>query len=277
MSFSTTQMLFLQRLVEERPVSRRAGEAARYFCEHFSLGTAVGGRVEYLELHIQAAEALLRAHDLPVRPMPAGSSRTEAAAYGGMSEKTLAAAPHSGSIAVRCIGDCRLDGEALRTPPGCYLVVTPDVGARVVCQRLLLVENLETFRKLQNYRWIDYRRLSVLAVYRGDLDVPLKDAWSLVRQRDEPVWGFFDFDPAGLVMANALPPNRLERLVLPAQDWLREAAKTERGRQLYAKQAPGCIATLNDASHPDVRDGWQLMSGLRSAVTQERMSLVPQA
>jgi hypothetical protein len=275
MSFTTTQIQFLQRLAEERPASRRAGETARYFCEHFSLGTQVGGRVEYLDLHVQAAEALLRAHDLPVEGLPAGSSRADAAAYGGMSEKTLTAAPHSGSIALRCIGDCRLDGQALCTPAGCYMVVTPDVAARVVCQRLMLVENLETFRKLENYQWIDYRGLSVLVVYRGDLDVPLKDAWSLVKKREEPIWGFFDFDPAGLVMANALPEGRLERLLLPTHDWLRGTARQyERGRQLYADQADGYAATLSDATHPEIRGAWQLMHGLRSAVTQERMTLV---
>ena len=60
MSFSAVQVTFLQRLVSERPERRRAGDAARFFCDHYSLGTSVGSQVEYRADHLEAAKRLLQ-------------------------------------------------------------------------------------------------------------------------------------------------------------------------------------------------------------------------
>lgn len=271
MSFSTVQVTYLQRLVNERPVSRRAGDLARFFCEHFSLGVSVGNRVEYRSAHYETAERLLRAHDLPVAALGPLATRADSAAYGGMSEKSLSVAPHSKSVAVKFLGNCLLDGRVLYAPGGSYIVLTPEHAQRVVCQRLMVVENLETFRALDSYAWIDRNGLDVLAIYRGDVELPNKDAAEVIKCRQEPIWGFFDFDPAGLVMANSLPARRLERVVLPSRAWLQQAANTPRGRQLYDRQVAAFGKVLDEAVHAEVIALWQLMKRLRSAVTQERM------
>jgi len=164
-----------------------------------------------------------------------------------------------------------LDGEALRTPAGSYLVVTPEVGVRITCDRLLFVENLETFRQLEHYDWINYQGLAVLAVYRGDSTLSTGEAVDLVRQRPERIWAFVDFDPAGLLIANSLPGERLERIVAPELAWLRQASKTSRGRQLFADQEQKCRKALDSAQHPNVRAMWDELLALRGAVTQERM------
>jgi hypothetical protein len=271
MSFTAPQIQFLQRLVSERPAQRRAGDVARHFSEHYSLGTVVGRLVEYRDAHLRLAAALLRTHDLPVSPMAPGASRAEAAVFGGMSEKALSAAPHVGSIGLKCIGLCTLNGEALRTPAGTYLVVTPEVAGRVSCERLLFVENLETFRQLERYDWIDYQGKSVLVIYRGDSALSTGEALEVLRARSEPIWAFVDFDPAGLVIANSLPAGRLERIVLPEEAWLRKAANTSRGRQLFGEQEQGARPSLERATPPDVQRAWAVLAELRSAVTQERM------
>lgn len=271
MSFSAVQVTFLQRLVSERPERRRAGEAARFFCDHYSLGTAVGSQIEYRADHYEAAERLLRAHDLPVASLGADATRADSAAFGGMSEKSLSVAPHSKSVALKCLGRCTLDGHELYTPEGSYVVLKPEQAERVTCQRLLVVENLETFRALEAYAWIDRRGLDVLAIYRGDMDLPNKDATEVIKNRPEPIWGFFDFDPAGLVMANSLPADRLERVVLPSRAWLQMASNTSRGRQLFDSQVSSFGRPLDQAAHPEVIALWQAMKRLRSAVTQERM------
>lgn len=271
MAFDSQQILFLQRLVGERPARRRAGAVSRHFCEHFSLGTVVGQHIEYRDEHLRTAESLLRNHDLPVAPMPAQASRADVATYGGLSEKALSAAPHAGSVAVKCIGRCTLDASELRTPEGAYLVVSPETGGRITCDRLLLVENLETFRQLERYGWIDYQGLAVMAVYRGDSVLSTGDSLKLIRARPEPVWAFVDFDPAGLVIANSLPAERLERIVLPGLRWLRQAAMTSRGRQLFEEQEPKARAGLERTVHPVVRAAWTELNALRGGVTQERM------
>jgi len=271
MSFSAIQVIFLQRLVSERPGRRRAGDAARFFCDHYSLGAAVGSQVEYRDDHYEAAEHLLRAHDLPVASMGADATRADSAVYGGMSEKRLSAAPHSQSVAVKCLGYCTLDGHQLYTAEGSYIVVTPQQARRVTCQRLLVVENLETFRSLEAYQWIDLRGMDVLAIYRGDTVLPNKDAADVIKARPEPIWGFFDFDPAGLIMANALPNGRLERVVLPSQEWLKTASNTQRGRQLFDTQSAVFGVSLDQSEIPEIITLWQVLKKLQSAVTQERM------
>jgi hypothetical protein len=271
MTFTSQQIQFLQRLVSERPSQRRVGEVSRHFSEHYSLGTMVGRQVEYRDEHLRTAEALLRTHDLPVSPMAPSATRADVAAFGGLSEKALSAAPHAGSIGVKCVGLCTLDGVPLRTPEGTYLVVTPEVAGRIRCDRLMLVENLETFRQLERYSWIDYLGRSVLVIYRGDSALPVGEALQVIRARTEPVWAFVDFDPAGLVIANSLPPDRLERIVLPDQVWLRKAAKASRGRQLFDRQEARARPGLERAVHPEVRKAWAELAELRSGVTQERM------
>lgn len=271
MTFSSQQIQFLQRLVSERPTQRRLGEVSRHFSEHYSIGATVGRQVEYRDDHLRMAAELLRTHDLPVNPMAPGATRAEVAVFGGMSEKALSAAPHAGSIGVKCVGSCTLYRVVLCTPQGSYLVVTPEVAGRIRCDRLMLVENLETFRQLERYGWIDYRGQSVLVIYRGDSALSVGEALQVIRARAEPIWAFVDFDPAGLVIANSLPPQRLERIILPKEAWLRQAAGTSRGRQLFDEQESRARPSLERATHSEVRRAWAVLAELRSAVTQERM------
>lgn len=271
MSFTKAQISFLQRLLEGHPLSRPANPTASYFAEHYSLGRLIGRRVEYTDSHFEAAEQLLRAHQVPVQALGAGMSRAQAATYGGMSEKAFSVAPHADSVALKALGGCVFEERPLLTPGASYMVLTVEQARQVRCERIMVVENFETFRRLQDYAWVDRQGLAVLVVYRGDKDLPLKDAAALVASRSEPLWGFFDFDPAGLVMANALPFERFERLLLPDTRWLEAAADTPRGRQLYDRQAGGYENVLNAAHHPQIIAAWRLMKLLRSAVTQERM------
>jgi len=275
MAFTAVQISFLQRLIEERTSSRQISAAAGYFSENYSLGRVVGRRVEYSDAHFAAAENLLLANQLPVRALGADATRAQAAEYGGMSEKDFSLAPHANSVAVKGLGPCTFDRNPLETPLGAYMVLTVEQAMRVTCERIMVVENLETFRSLQAYSWIDLQGFAVLAIYRGERDFPNKDAGELVRSRFEPIWGFFDFDPAGLVMANALPDDRFERLLLPNYGWLEKAADTARGRQLFDRQLSRYETVLSGVVHSEVAAPWGMMKRLRSAVTQERMMRAP--
>lgn len=271
MAFTAVQISFLQRLVDERVHSRQAKATARYFSENFSFGRVVGSRVEYTEAHFTAIERLLVANQLPVKALSSGATRAEAAEYGGMSEKAFSVAPHANSVAVKSIGGCSLDSYSLHTPQSAYMVLTVEQAMRVTCERIMVVENLETFRALQEYFWIDRKGLAVLAIYRGEKDLPNRNAAEVVRSRPEQIWGFFDFDPAGLAMGNSLPTDRLERLLLPNWEWLERAADTPHGRSLFDRQLNGYGSVLDSATHPEVVTAWSLMKRLRSAVTQEKM------
>ena len=117
-----------------------------------------------------------------------------------------------------------------------------------------------------------FQGLAVMAVFRGDPRLGVGDALDVIRRRPEPIWAFVDCDPAGLVIANALPHGRLERIVLPELPWLQRAADTARGRQLFADQFDMCFRTLDQSPHELIRIWWEEMRSWRSAVTQERMS-----
>jgi len=271
MNFSSTQIAFLQRLVAEAPESRRSTATALFFSEHFSVGRATAGMVNYSAEHHAAAESLLKAHKLPVASLGKNASRAEAAVFGGMSEKAFSVAPRARLVAVRCVGDCRLDGRPIYTPDGTHMVTTPEQAATIGCDRIMLVENFETFQQILCYRWIRWTAPGTLVVYRGDRENSIQHAAQLVRIRREPVDGFFDFDPAGLMMARLIPPNRFEGYVLPNQAWLEAACDSPHGRQLYDRQVGVFGAALDAADEPLIQERWQYMKSLASAVAQEGM------
>lgn len=271
MSFTVSQIAFLQRLVAERPASRRATATSQLFSEHYSIGRLVAGEVIYKVEHHAAAEQLLIAHNLPVTSLGKEASRADAAAFGGMSEKAFSAAPRARSVAIRCVGDCKLDGHSVYTPDGTHMVTTPEQAATIDCDRIMLVENFETFQHILSYRWIRWDAMGTLVVYRGDRENSIQHASLLVRIRHEPVAGFFDFDPAGLMMAKSIPASRFEGFVLPDKAWLESACDSPHGRQLYDRQVGVFGSALDAIGEPLIRDRWEFMKSLASAVAQERM------
>ena len=271
MNFTPTQIAFLQRLAEKAPKSRPSTATALFFGEHFSIGRVAGGLVIYSDEHIAAAAKLLAAHRLPVTSLGKAASRAEAAVFGGMSEKAFSAAPRARSIAVRCIGGCTLDGRALYTPDGTHLEITPERASAITCDRIMVVENFETFQQIESYGWIRWGQASHLLVYRGDPKNSIQHAGALVQARVEPVVGFFDFDPAGLMMGKAIPADRFEGFVLPDRDWLKAASDTPHGRHLYDSQAGVYGAALDTTTEPSIRQQWAFMKELAGAVAQERM------
>lgn len=129
--------------------------------------------------------------------------------------------------------------------------------------------------RIETYRWIDYQGLSVLAIYRGDVHLSPSAPRECILARTEPLWAFVDFDPAGLVIANALPPDRLQRLVLPDPAWLAEAATTSAGRSLYGAQEAKSRGALAKSFNPEIKRSWLDFQRLKGAVTQERMRSAP--
>lgn len=272
MSLTSTEIQFLQRLVADRPASRAGNVTARSMSVNFGLGLSTGRNIEYTEQDWLRAESLLRSHDIPTTKLAQGAGRLELSAYGGVSEKSFSQAPHADSVAIRCMGHCTLDGREIYTPEGCYLALTMETAARIRCERLMVVENLESFRRLERYSWLSFDGSNVLVVYRGDTVFNGRDAQAHVLGRSEPIWAFFDFDPQGLMLANALPHDRLEKIVVPDLETLSRLCDTVRGRELFHDQAAGCQAQLDASQHPAVVPLWALMKRLRCGATQERMA-----
>lgn len=269
MALSAIERNFLQGLVAERPPSR-GSEVALALAHHFSLGRLVRRRVHYSEGDYIRAAQLLEANKVPVQALAPDASRSDAALHGGQSEKSGTRPPHANSVALRVLGECDLRGQPVWAPECGYLVCTVEDAAQIRgVDRLLVVENLETFRQIERYAWVGFAPHNILVVFRGDRGLSAADSALLLRLRTEPVWAFFDFDPAGLGMASSLP--RLERLVLPPADWLAARLDGDRQRELYDGSAGQWAGMLEQVSVPQITQAWALMRERRAGLTQEAM------
>lgn len=270
MAFTITQMKFLQDLIEKRSPQKPAGQAATFLAEHFSIGRLEGRRVEYDQVHFDAAYQLLKNENLPITRQQSGSRRAQVSGYSGLSEKYATLAPHKDSIAIRVAsGKCHLEEVEIHTPAGTYLVVNLETALRISADRLMVVENLETFRHLEKQRWIQYDDLNVLAIFRGDTRFSTGEPPVLLNSRSEQVWAFYDFDPAGLALANLAP--RLEKVVSPPVEWLISAARRAKRLDLYQDQLSQYEAGLNATQNSEVRELWSLMKEIRAGYPQEWM------
>lgn len=268
MALSKGDVAFLQGLVAQRPERKAFSRVGGWFVENYGLGAVVGRHLEYKPRHFEQAREILALNGLPVTPLAADASRADAARFGGQSEKSGSRSPWSDSVAVKWAGEA-----GAWNAPGCFAVLTIEEACALACDRILLVENLETFRWIRDHRWLwetaTLAAGAVLVVYRGDTTVTASDALELLRRRSEPVVAFTDFDPAGLGIAAALP--RLEALALPHEAWLRNKARGTRAVELYARSRGQYEATLDAAAHPAVAAAWTLLKELRAGVAQEAM------
>ena len=271
MNLTFIQIQFLRRLANEKLETSTTSKVAEFFSEDQRIGVRVGRRFEYLPRDHDRAALLLANHGLSLVNLPAGANRARAIERPGVSEKVGTAAPHDNSIAVKCAnGMCRLREEPL--PRTGYTVLSLEEALLVRAERLIVVENLESFRWLARARWIDYHDLNVLAIYRGDPRFKIDNALRLVLGRPEPVWAYFDFDPAGLAMSAAVP--RLERLILPPQDLLKTLVRSAKASQLFSNQLEQFEGVLDGLTSGPVWEAWRLMKSLRSGLPQEWMDTI---
>jgi hypothetical protein len=275
MTLTPFQLAFLQRIATEKRPKLRASAVADFFAEQHHIGYRLGRSCEYLPQHHDLAAQMLATLKLPLTARAPDTLRCEAVETPGISEKHRTQPPHRDSVAVKSIaGQCLLPGGVpFSLPPESYAVLTVAQALSISGQRLLVVENLETFRLLERYRWIDYQGLNVLAIYRGDKRLRLDEAAAVVAQRPEPTWMFADFDPAGLAMATRLP--RLERVLLPDAAWLTAQTRACRRDDLFASQFDQYSATLERETNPLIRPLWQLMKDLKKGLPQEGMAAAP--
>jgi hypothetical protein len=268
-TLTPVELAFLQRLANQQPAKSTTSQVARYFMDHFGLGTLCGRSIEYSANDHSRAKSLLQVHRQSFTPLPKGIKRAQSV-RAGMTEKTGAMAPHHDSLAIKCAaGQCSLLGTHENIPSTGYCVLTRAQADHVGADRLMVVENMETFRDLSLNHWIDYQGLSVLAIFRGDTRFKADEVLSFLQARTEPVWAFVDFDPAGLGIANALP--RLERLVLPAPNDLMHMVRNAERRDLYVNQAPQWYEFLDRNSTDIIQPAWNLLKALRMGLPQEQL------
>lgn len=268
MNFTHSQIAFLRQLAARSSAEKSTSKAAEYFYIHHGLGRRTGARFHYEEVDAESARLLLNNRHISVTASDRPLRRSEAALNNPTQEKSGTLAPHQDSVAVKAAhGRCLLNGQPVANFG--YQVLTVEQACTVETGVLLVVENLESFRFLERNRWIDYQGKDVLAVFRGDNVLKANVSMKLITTRAEPVWAYFDFDPAGLGMASGLP--RLERLVLPEEEALTSAIRRANQAHLYADQIDQWEAIMQSEEHPIFERPWKLLRRLRLGLAQEHM------
>lgn len=271
MTLSYQEQKYLQRLVVDRPSRRNTGAVAKGLSAKYGLGHPSGNVIFYMPNHWDQAERLLHSHELPVQALGAAATRAAAAQYGGMSEKSGTRAVHNGEVAIKLLGACTWRGQPIVLPPQMCIVVKVQELHAIDCDVLCLVENWEAFTDLHRYAWLVLGQRRVMAVFRGDNLYSPAHVKSVLEARVEPLWAFVDFDPAGLGIAEGLPGSRIEKVVLPPWDWLKQASCNPIGRGLYDAQVGQWSRVLDAAASPVVREAWGYLRTWGFGMTQERM------
>lgn len=255
-------------LLLKRQFSRRADALSRYH----RIGLAVAKRFEYRADDIGRAQDLLRALGLPLVASPDLLDRAQASSIPGRSEKYADTSPHDGEIAILPLsaGNLYKDQVLSHQLPG-YLVITAQDSPALHTEHLLVVENFETFVQLRRYAWLlkhPSTQQACLAIFRGDNVFKGNHALEFLRARDEPVWAFPDFDPAGLGWTLSLP--RFAGLVFP-WDGMRERLLQHNRADLYHRSVAQWEQQLSQAAHPDIQRAWQLIHAVWRGLNQEAL------
>ena len=277
-----TEVQFLRNLVSGGgPCRRKVGRASHRFLADHRLGIRWGSEIGYSVDDLGHAADILRAAGVSITEAPPadGVRDRASASLPGVSEKSGSVAPHAGEVAFKPLtAGCGFEGFGLSPGlPGYHVWHHADV-ARIDADGCLVVENLETFKQLERYRWIfddDVAQRRVIAVFRGDNVYKPDSASKALDARTDPVWSFPDLDPAGLGIASQLP--RLAGLVFPWAS-LEHALNERRMIELFESQMPQWEATVERCTHPDIVRAWALIRRRGFGLNQEAMrSLTSQA
>lgn len=271
---------FLLKLVQQRPLSKPLRDVARRLAEVHSIGTISGTTLLYSGADFVRAADLLRLNKIDPETSPdawAERGRTDSGPLRG-DEKWAGAAPSSGLVAVTCLPGrpLLLSNTSLLLPAQSHIVLPVEEVANH-CQHsaLIVVENFESFRRcgLWNRRYISRCGSNPVFIFRGEKDGTRAGAVNeLLRLSTLPVFGAFDFDPAGLGIALTLP--RLVGLVGPSPAeldlHLSIDRETSSGRSdLYLMQYKQWARVLDGTSHPEVRTLWEVVRRYGEGVVQE--------
>jgi hypothetical protein len=268
-----TQIKFLNGLVSSGPCEKTTSLSAEHFHSTNGMGHRMGRtRFEYSEKDIQYAKSLLLAHGItPDQLLNKASDRADACIT-GVSEKAGTKSIRGDDVVLKPLTPgCLLGGTLLPVGLPGHLVMPHADAAAIDADGILVVENLETVNQIHRYRWIfdhECAKLRVFVLFRGDSVNKADAAIKVLEARNDPVWSFPDFDPAGLGFASKLP--RLQGLVLPWEE-IEAITRKRQLTHLYDKNVGQWGNTLDALDRPDFKKAWALMKSLKLGLNQEAL------
>ncbi len=258
----------------EPVIRRQPSRSAELLCQHYNIGWLVGRRYEYRNHDLLRARALLSNSGLPLQPDTQAKDRASASQVPGRSEKIASKAPHGEEIAVMALSaGCHYQNTEISPLLPGYMVTTLDTALQIHARTLLVVENFETFTQLRRYHWLCKHPVvqhGCLAIFRGDNIFKGNHVLAFLKQRQEPVWTFPDFDPAGLGWSTHMP--RFSGLLFP-WDHMETLVRAAQRYDLYDQSRAQWENILKHHPHPDIQRAWKLMHKLWRGLNQEALRL----
>ena len=264
----------LLRIVQSSEEDYSAGAALKQFCTDYSLGQKRGSRLIFNDQDRQKIGLyLVNIHGIhPDTPSNAWETldRHEAAQIGG-NEKLTSTRVMEGRVAVKTLPGrtLHLSGTSLSLPPGANLDIhLADLGLDSQHDAILLIENWENFQKTHRTPLLANLPGNPLVVFRGDPNAyNPKNSLALIKRLGLPVDAFVDFDPEGLVIANALPHFR--HMICPEALQLESALSRAKNQSRFSDQKREAIATLSNLKYPQLAELWALFDKHGQALPQE--------
>lgn len=239
------------------------------------IGTKRGKSVYFYERDRQAMREWLEAKGFSIEPVDmTGMSRAERLEV-TPHEKAGGEAVKRNRISIKALAGQALviGGQPINLPEESHLDVDwTKIVSQIGHRCIMVVENYENFNRIHETTFklpVEYR--SPLVVYRGDpFESRIDHVRAFLAAAKLPVMGFVDADPAGIVIAVALPG--FVGVVAPDLAVLEEQLSSPRigRRDLFASQYPS-VQNILDAlpETSPCNAAWNLMVRYRAGVVQE--------
>lgn len=277
--FDKTLVRALLRVVQSPDERFAASRVLAEFSDAYRVGRTKGAGLLFDVADKARIGELLAAEGIAADASPStwdGIARAQALRF-GPDEKFASTPVKRQRVAIKTLPGrpLRLAGQVLILPPACHLDAEgPALAGQLAHDSVLLVENWESFDRIHD-TGLDLSPAgeNPLVLWRGDRsDTRADHAIALLRTLDVPVCAFVDYDPAGLLIAAALPG--LAGIIAPPFERL-EADLARGLSERYQAQLPMAAATLDASTNEQVRRLWALIRRHGRALPQERYLIEP--
>lgn len=275
-------VITLLRVFHSQETRFSPGRGLREFCEAYTIGHIRGSSLVIGERDKAEIASLLKGK------MGIDAHTTYPDSWEGLNraeglnlakdEKLAGGVVGYGRIQVKALRgrDLSLCGKRLALPDGADLGLPLEAVLESPSQHdgILLVENKQTFNEIWRVREDlltgEGALMNPLVVFRGDAEGGSKvDAvHRLIAETDAPVHAFVDFDPAGMVIASALP--RLDKVVCPDFGELSELLEAHGLAERFMKQQAGTVGALERLeSNATIGPVWGIIRRAGKGLPQE--------
>lgn len=246
------------------------------FFKDTGIGFPKGRLIVFNEKHKERIRSWLRADNIdPQTPLDAWTNLGRAEALRiGPDEKWAGVSVRSQRIAFKVLNEKAIlaGGVPIHLPKTANMEWTcAEALETLQHDAVVVVENWEVFEHVNDLQLgMDHVSPNPLILWRGGSGTAsVGAAMRFIEAFGRPVWSAPDYDPEGLAIAARLP--HLAGVLAPPDDELRGLLESSRMHDRYNQQLPGALATLDKASHPDIKRVWALVRASGSALPQERL------